>query len=146
MFRRRLFVLAVLAAISADPAAAELLGVPAGQPSFSASERLVIRRNAVLQSNVTQNPWLVRRALDVLAEIDAGNRAISRATEPPMSRSDPAASSMPGDDFDRQRNPDLDRASRASPEALHDLFQLIKQAGSTKPKGGPRAIDTRVAR
>jgi hypothetical protein len=130
MSRRRLFVLAVLGVTHAQPAAADLLGVPADRPSFSSSERSVIRRNAVLHSTLTENPWLVRRALDVLSEINAGNGAARPSAEPPMSRS-----SKLGDDFDRQRNPDLDKASRASPEALHDLFQLIKQAGSTKPKG-----------
>ncbi|MBX9845198.1 MAG: hypothetical protein K2Z80_25640 [Xanthobacteraceae bacterium] len=146
MLRRRLFVLSVLAAISADPAAADLLGLPAGRPAFSASEQVVIRRNRVLQSIVADNPWLVRRALDVLSEIDAGNHATSRSADPPMHRSDSTSPSRLGDDFDRQRNPDLDSASRASPEAMHDLFQLIKQAGSTKPKGAPRAVDSRAAR
>jgi hypothetical protein len=125
MGTRWLAVPALLASLTmTDMADAELRGLPDGSPAFSDADRAVIARNKLLSSIVQQEPWLVRRVLDALAS--NGMRA-----DPPRDTkgglSDP---DRPGP----SDNPDLDRLQHASPEAINDLFQLLKQASGGKPR------------
>jgi hypothetical protein len=108
---------------------------PAGAQSpaaFSPAERQIIARNALLSSAVGSEPALVRRALDALAKLDEGGMRAGVVTD-----GGKGGSSQPKRPGAPSQNPDLDRLERASPEALDDLFQLLKQAGRTK-QGGKR--------
>jgi hypothetical protein len=106
-----------------DPALAQLRGSVDVPPQFSAADRAVIARNELLRSVVEQDPALVRRALDALANLDD-----AQARTDMSSSSSPAAPSTSQPPSAPSSNPDLDRLDRASPEAMNDLFQLLKQA------------------
>jgi hypothetical protein len=90
----------------------------------------VITRNAVLSALIPDNPWAVRRALDALAAVsttpDSGSKRAVGSAAPADATLDPLA------------NPDLDQLQRVSPEALLDLFRLLKEAqpgsGGAKPQ------------
>jgi hypothetical protein len=78
-------------------------------------ERAIVARNASLAA--LDDQALVRRALEAL-----GTAAASAPR-----------SGLPGDlfgPFDPAADPDLAILQRASPEAAHDLFQLIKKASA----------------
>jgi hypothetical protein len=126
---RWLAIFAMIAAFAmVDPALAQLRGSTDAAPVFSAADRVVIARNEMLRSIVEQEPQLVRRALDALAAID------DVQTRGALMPGDPQAPSRPGRPTGPSNNPDLDRLERASPEAMNDLFQLLKQAGNrTRP-------------
>lgn len=126
MTRRDLMIIAAMLAALADPAIAELQGVPKGAPAFTAYELLFISRNQALSQVVKIDPWVVRRLLDTLDEPDKRRSMSNRAAEPQVP-------SRPSSElFDPAANPDAERLQRASPEAVHDLFQLIKQAKDKK--------------
>jgi len=116
-------------------------------PAFSAEDQVIIKRNAALGALMDRDPWLVRRALDILANAPAisgrsgevpadgfgtkeavvkqgGNK---QGTNKQGKRK--STETVP----DPKHNPDLDEFSRASPEAAHDLFQLIKLAKPVNP-------------
>jgi hypothetical protein len=89
------------------------------RPEFTAAEETVIHRNSTLERLAQRDPWLVRQVLDAIAKAESegiSDRGLMKGKyeRPPE----------PGS------NPDLDRLSRASPEAAHDLFQLIKKAST----------------
>jgi hypothetical protein len=105
------------------PAHAQMRGPTDAAPVFSEAERLVIGRNELLREAVGQEPWLVRRALDQLAEAD---RVQPRSELVPNS----TGAGRSGRAAQPSENPDLERLERASPEAMNDLFQLLKQAGT----------------
>jgi hypothetical protein len=113
MLRREL-IAAVLIALLADPAFADLQGAPAGAPTFTSEETMTIQRNKTLLEISKTNPWIVRKLLDAVEQSKNDKKL-------------PAPSNGDGED------PDLDQMQRASPEAAHDLFQLLKQAGEKKP-------------
>jgi hypothetical protein len=115
---RTFFLAAALAVLSADPTLAELQSVPSS-PSFTGEELVIINRNASLLEMSKTNPWIVRRLLDALEKAD---------TDSTDNKSPPPPSADGNSD-----NPDLGRIERASPEAVLDLFQLMKQAGEKKP-------------
>ena len=95
-------------------------------PEFTTEEQSVIHRNSALDRVVRRDPWLVRRVLDAIA---------GAAAEPPSEFSDRSSiRRKPERPPDPERNPDLDQLGRASPEAAHDLFLLIKKAAA----GGKR--------
>jgi hypothetical protein len=94
-------------------------------PQFSAADRAVIERNEMLRSVVEQEPALVRRVLDALATLDD-----ARARTDMRSGTSPAAPGTNSAAAEQSSNPDLERLDRASPEAVNDLFQLLKQAAS----------------
>jgi hypothetical protein len=122
----KLLTAVMLALIAAsDPAHADLRhgGTP---PTFTAAEQTVIDRNAALATLVGSDPWLVRRVLDAIAAADTSPPADANARDGRHTRVEPAP--------DPARNPDLDHLGRSSPEAAHDLFQLIKQAGAATKK------------
>lgn len=91
--------------------------------TFSATETAIIVRNAVLSKAVASDPAIVRRVLDEFAKMDTG--MTTKRTTAPSPDARPA--------FDKQTNPDLNRLERASPEGVHDLFQLLKKAAARKP-------------
>lgn len=113
--RRRYFLVAALTTFLVSPACADLRGFP-GLPSFTREELVIIDRNASLLAISKTNPWIVRRILDALEKAEPGSA--TNQSPPPTGQA--------GDD------PDLDRMERASPEAVHDLLQLVKQAGQKK--------------
>lgn len=114
------FALLLLGALAGAAGAQAPPGAP---PGFSPAEQKVIARNALLRSAVQSDPALVRRALDALAKLDEGQMRAGGMIESGKT-AQPKRTTTP--------NPDLDRLERASPEALDDLFQLLKQAGRTK--------------
>lgn len=126
MTRRELMVIATMLAAMAEPAIAELRGEPKGVPNFTTDELLVISRNLALSEVVKIDPWVVRRLLDTLDRPSEHRTVSGRATEMQL----PVKSSS--ELFDPKVNPDAERLQRASPEAVHDLFQLIKQAKDKK--------------
>lgn len=126
MTRRDLMVIAAMLAMMADPAIAELRGVPKGAPNFTKDELLIISRNQALSQVVKVDPWVVRRLLDTLDDPNERGIISNRAAEPQL------PSGRPTELFDPNANPDAERLQRASPEAVHDLFQLIKQAKDKK--------------
>jgi hypothetical protein len=122
-------VMTVAALAMVDPARAQLRGSTDAPPMFSAADQAVIARNKLLASIVEQEPRLVRRALDALAAVDdVQTRTDLRPGSP---RADQG---RPGRPSEKSDNPDLDRLERASPEAMNDLFQLLKQAGARRQK------------
>lgn len=94
---------------------------------FSADEQAVIARNASLRTASATAPAAVRRALDALA---AGTARAGAALGP-----DPET---PQDGFDPTVDPDLAALQRVSPEAAHDIFQVLKQVGTASPIPPPR--------
>jgi hypothetical protein len=101
------------------------------QGVFSPTEQVYIIRNELLDDLARDDPASARRILDLMAAVRAGD-----AARPEGAR----RRRMPDDDgdlerrvFDPVRNPDLLIFQRASPEAAHELFQIIKRAGSGKP-------------
>ena len=130
MSRKHLAALVIALAALSEPAVAELRGSPEGPPVFTAAEVAVITRNAVLSALIQDNPWAVRRVLDALAAV---------STTPNSGSKRPAGSAAPADvTIDPLANPDLDQLQRVSPEALLDLFKLLKEAqpgsGGAKPQ------------
>ncbi len=119
MSSKILMALVLTFVIASDPAFAEVRHGEA-PPAFTAAEQVIIHRNAALLALVGRDPWLVRRVLDAI-ETTATSRSSVMVEGRENQRREPAP--------DPARNPDLDQLGRASPEAAHDLFQLIKQAG-----------------
>jgi hypothetical protein len=117
MLRRKLMITFLIALI-AEPAFADLHGVPIDTPVFTHEETVIIRRNATLSEVSKTNPWIVRKLFDAVEQTSPGK--------------DLQTAPADGDSTD----PDLDQMQRASPEAAHDLFQLLKQAGkkTTEPR------------
>ena len=111
MSRRLAATLALALVLPAAVAFADLSGQQA-PPQFTPEEIQIIARNASLKAIIEEDPWLVRRFLDAM-QAQAGGQAA-----PPASAGD--------------SDPDLNRFKRASPEASHDLFQILKQAGRPK--------------
>ena len=95
----------------ADGVQADLRGT-AIPPTFTQEEMEIIRRNVALAAVVAEDPWLVRQFLDGLI----------------ASRKDGAARQKQKPSGAATENPDLEGLERASPEALHDLIQRLKQA------------------
>jgi hypothetical protein len=133
--RDMIAVIIALLALS-GVAKAELHGSPERPPAFTAGEDRIIERNETLALVARNDPWLARQILDAIAALDA-TRALERASgdlteAAPLSAQDAESDGV----FDPDENPDLRRLERAAPEALHDLFQLLKTAGGASQ---PRA-------
>jgi hypothetical protein len=124
MSGRILAALALALAFTSDPAFAALCHEDAS-PLFTASEHAIIDRNAALAALVGRDPGLVRCVLDAIAAAGASRSGAGTKQRKYERAPDPA------------RNPDLDYLGRSSPEAAHDLFQLIKRA-SRGSKGNGR--------
>ena len=112
------FLSIAIASLLIGPAFADLAGSSL-QPSFSKEEQIIIDRNSSLLELSKSNPWIVRRILDALEAVTSGDGD----NRPPPQPSN-----------DAPQDPDFDRMQRASPEAVHDLFQLLKQAGKKETK------------
>jgi hypothetical protein len=103
-------------------------------PQFTQDDRTIIQRNELLRRSLKAHPETVRQILDLIL-------AHSGADQAPAAPTGAGGEKLPGDSeadrpaFDPKRNPDLDHLSGSSPEATHDLFQLLKKVGSTsKPR------------
>jgi hypothetical protein len=121
MKRTLCIVLLLIVTLPAALAVAER--VDAGTaPEFSSADQALIRRNAALEQLVRRDPVLVRRALDAIAASKAETLPSYSDRSAKLPRPEPAP--------DPVHNPDLDQLGRSSPEAAHDLFQLIKKAAA----------------
>jgi hypothetical protein len=99
----------------------------APSPVFSTQEQAVIRRNAALNDLLPRDPVLVRKVLDAIAFANSGG-----------ARSNDGQKRKPERPPNPKSNPDLENLGRASPEAAHDLFQLIKKAGQKRQSSNSR--------
>lgn len=84
------------------------------QPSFTREEQTVINRNASLAEMSKTDPWTLRRLLDTLEKAQRSG-----------------SDQLPPSSGEGNADPDH-QLERASPEAVHDLLQLLKQAGEKK--------------
>jgi hypothetical protein len=107
-----------------EPATADLRGVRTGAPAFSQEELAIIHRNQTLSRIVQIDPWTVRELLDSVDEEVKGRSVQTRQSIAPAP--------PPREPIDPNADPDLERMQRASPEAVHDLFQLLKRASQKK--------------
>jgi hypothetical protein len=131
MARHYLIALVLALSMCGDQALADLRGPSDGPPGFTAAEKQIIARNVALSKLVSTDPWAVRKFLDVLA---AHNAAADTRNEPVPGKSTGRKPAMPPKSGKGTANPDIDDLERSSPEAVHDLFQRLKQAGSSQPK------------
>jgi hypothetical protein len=93
---------------------------------FTAADEIIIARNEVMRDLRRTHPQDLRRILDALAFV-----AAKRNDDPDFHRRParrvPQNNNAERPAFDPERNPDLEIYQRSSPEAAHDLFQLLKQ-------------------
>lgn len=95
------------------------------EPQFSGADVSTISRNEVLKSIVAQDPWLVRRILDLMAR-----RASPREADP---------YATPPDGIDAASNPDLANSTRTAAGSI-EWIELLKRARAerdTKSGAGP---------
>lgn len=114
--RRAGLVLLLFLTLNGEVAAAGSVG------EFTHDEQTVIARNSALRDLLSHNPQLVRQIMDAMSAARAAGSGARSGPLPPETPPDP------------DRNPDLYEFGRASPEAAHDLFQLIKKA-TQRPRG-----------
>lgn len=100
---------------------------------FTIAEEAVIERNEALRSIYKADPALVRRVLDALKS-RPHSKDKQRDVFGPAEPGTPARDTpiQPGEEIDPAANPDLAIFQRGSPEAAHDLFQLLKKAAGRK--------------
>lgn len=105
----------------------------AGPRPFTIAEEAIIERNDALRSVYETDPGLVRRALDAMKFRSQGKDK-QRDVFGPATPGNPGGEApiLPGDAIDPATNPDLAIFQRGSPEAAHDLFQLLKKAAGRK--------------
>lgn len=110
-----------------------LLPAIAAPRAFSIAEEAIIERNEALRSVYETDPALVRRVLNALKS-GGQSKDKQRDVFGPQGPGDPGRTdpTRPGADIDPATNPDLAIFQRGSPEAAHDLFQLLKKAASRK--------------
>jgi hypothetical protein len=109
------------------------------QPAFAAprpftiAEEAVIERNEALRSAYQTDPALVRRVLNAMKS-RGQNKDKQRDVFGPGTPRIPGGHTpaQPGEEIDPAANPDLVIFQRGSPEAAHDLFQLLKKAAGRK--------------
>jgi hypothetical protein len=102
---------------------------------FTIAEEAIIDRNEALRSIYETDPALVRRVLDALksrGQSKDKQRSAFGPRVPGGQDSVPHDPSQSGAEFDPATNPDLAILQRGSPEAAHDLFQLLKKASGRK--------------
>jgi hypothetical protein len=99
---------------------------PAGAaPTRTPEEVAILARNPDLAALAARNDPGWHKVLAAILKARAQPAAGSRSGRPPPT---------PGTQDLLQRNPDLMPVENASPEALHDLLILIRQAGNGGPK------------
>jgi len=98
-----------------------------GLPVFTAADDVVIERNEVLQDLRRISPRDVRRILDALAFVASKRNDDPDFHRKPARRMQRDNNTADRPAFDPEKNPDLVVYQRSSPEAAHDLFQLLKQ-------------------
>jgi hypothetical protein len=128
MYVIRSAVLALACVLLLQPASA------APRP-FTIAEEAIIDRNETLRSLYQTDPALVRRVLDAIksrGQSKDRQRDVFGPGAPGNAGSDPRDLSQAEATFDPATNPDLAIFQRASPEAAHDLFQLLKKASGRK--------------
>jgi hypothetical protein len=128
MYVIRSAVLALACALLLQPASA------APRP-FTIAEEAIIDRNETLRSLYQTDPAMVRRVLDTLksrGQSTDRQRDVFGPSAPGDPGSGPRDPSQAEATFDPATNPDLAIFQRASPEAAHDLFQLLKKASGRK--------------
>ena len=109
-----LFAALVVLSQIVGPAYAELQATP---PHFRAKEARVIGRNELLRAIIEQDPWLVRRLLDVMEE---GR----------THRSDEVfAPTLEG--IDRAKNPDIVSSERTAAGSV-EWIELLRRARDAK--------------
>lgn len=116
-------------------AGATLQPASAAPRPFTIAEEAIIERNEALRSIYETDPALVRRVLDALkspAKSRDKQRNVFGPKVPGGQPPGPIDPSEPGAEFDPATNPDLAILQRGSPEAAHDLFQLLKKASGRK--------------
>lgn len=112
-------------------ACAMLQPASAAPRPFTIAEEAIIERNEALRTVYQTDPALVRRVLNAMksrGQSKDRQRDVFGPKAPddrPADRRDPAEPMPP---IDPAANPDLAIFQRASPEAAHDLFQLLKRA------------------
>ena len=123
--RRRAVLVAALTAMLSQRTAADLVGtVKVHGTDDPGSDDAIIEANPVLQRLRTENPELLRDALERLrAPAPAPSRRRAFAAEAPISDADQAM---------LDENPDLASFYRESPEAALDLLNLIREAAKTR--------------
>ncbi len=133
--RGRVLALAMASVLATATAGASL----AASFEFTPRERALIARNESLRAAAAKDPALARRAMRAMNASQAGSRSYVSGTR--ELRSDngrgPSQVGRPPrkrNGFDPRRDPDMNQYQRSSPEAAHDLFQLLKRAsdGSTR--------------
>jgi len=125
MVRRTfLFLALLLAAWASCPPDAR---AQRGLPIFTAADEVVIERNEVLQDLRRISPRDVRRILDALAFVASKRNDDPDFHRKPARRMQRDNNSADRPAFDPEKTPDLVVYQRSSPEAAHDLFQLLKQ-------------------
>jgi hypothetical protein len=96
--------------------------------TFSAEEERVIARNEALTALVKKNPQAVRRVLDLIENAHVRKtEGLEVGSSAGDGKRGPVAKLNKS--FDPKANPDLEQLLGSSPEASHDLFQLLKRAG-----------------
>lgn len=123
------YLILLLAAWSSGPNAAQ---AQRATLEFTAADEIIIRRNEVLQDLRRISPRDVRRILDALAFATAKRNDDPDFHRKPARRMQRDGNAADRPAFDPEKNPDLIVYQRSSPEAAHDLFQLLKQI---KPAG-----------
>jgi hypothetical protein len=98
-------------------------------PYFSEGERQIIARNALLRRRLASDPWVVRRAIDVLTAEPEERRNASDTEGGKAMHSQPGESAR-----GKRANPDIENLVRSSPEAAYDLLKLLKRVGTSSPK------------
>lgn len=94
---------------------------------FTAADEIIIARNDVMQDLRRVSPQDLRRILDALTFVNAKRNDDPDFHRRPARRLQQDNNSADRPAFDPERNPDLEVYQRSSPEAAHDLFQLLKQ-------------------
>lgn len=98
-------------------ARADLVGRPAEPPDFSAADNRTIGRNELLRGIVDNDPWLVRRILDLMEQWGNAPRQGAQRAQ--------------AEGFDPAKNPDLTAAGRSA-EGSVEWLELLRRARAEK--------------
>jgi hypothetical protein len=122
LMSRKSLIALLIAMLISEAARAELQGIPPASPVFNREEAAIIGRNTVLAQAVKVDPWMVRDLLDSVKNPIASQSGADDTTK----------KAPPPDPIDTTENPDLPQMQSISPEAVNDLFQLLKLAGAKR--------------